>query len=125
LEYEKIPKMSRAEIDDAVARDQYPAVSQAVISAALFSDDLEWAQELCLRLALHQEVLVRGSAILGLGHLARIHGHLDRARVEPVVAIALQGSDSYLRAQADDTADDLQAYLGWHIQRPITSQESS
>ena len=117
MEYEEIPKMSRAEIEEAIARDQPPELSLAVVSASLYSDDLEWAQELCLRLARHKDVLVRGSAILGLGHLARLHGRLDRARVEPIVTAALEDSDAYIRGQANDTVADLETYLGWHIQR--------
>jgi len=53
--------------------------------------------------------------MLSLGHLARIHQNLDRAKVEPVIRRGLQDSSDYVRGQAQAAADDIEHYLKWKI----------
>ncbi len=88
-------------------------MAAAVLSAALHSDDLAWAEQLCVRLAGHAHEQVRGNAVLGLGHLARRFGRLTEGRVAPLMAAALHDTSAYVRGQAAAAADDLEQFLGW------------
>jgi|SRR5688572_7881779 len=121
MKYELIPKMSVADVEAAIGRNQPEDLLRAVLSAALYGRDLEWAQGVCRRLAAHENFNVRGNAILGLGHLARIHGRLDRLVALPIIEAGLIDSHEYVRRQAYAAADDIKHYLGWTVLRPPDS----
>jgi hypothetical protein len=116
--YEEIPELSRAEIEAAIYRDDPTDVSIAVLSAALYAADLDWAQAVCLKLSRHRHYNVRGNAVLGLGHLARIHGRLEEDAVKPVIEAALHDPEDFVRGQAEAAADDVEHYLKWELHRP-------
>jgi hypothetical protein len=118
LSYEPIPVMSIEQIEAAVQKDDPDVLLYAVLSASLHSDDVQWAQSICFKLSAHPHFNVRGNAILGFGHLARLHGRLDEARVKPVIEAALRDPDDYVRGHAGYVADDVEHYLGWRIDRP-------
>ena len=117
VEHEIIPKMSRAQIDAAIARDEPRELRVAVLAVALRADDAVWAESVCERLWQHRSAGVRGNAVLGLGHIARIHGQLDETRVRPILEAALRDPDAEVRGQAEAAADDIQQYLGWSLKR--------
>ena len=75
--------------------------------------DARWAESICLGLATHSHPNVRANAVLGLGHLARVSGTLDRERVAPVIARALVDSHKSVRVHASSAADDVGLFLGW------------
>jgi hypothetical protein len=118
-QYEPIPEYSREEIRAALERDDSSALLYAVLSAALYDPELEWAEALCVRLATHAHFNVRGNALLGFGHLARLHGRLDRAKVQPLIEAGLHDADDYVRGHANDAADDVEHFLGWRLSRPV------
>src|SRR5262245_53444465 len=117
MQYEPIPQMSVEEVEDAIERNQPNELLFAVISAALYGVDRDWAQSVCCRLAVHEHYNVRGNAILGFGHIARIHGWLDRTVVLPIIENGLRDSHEYVRSQAHSAADDVKHFLGWPVQR--------
>lgn len=116
--YEPIPALSRDAIEAALARDEPGELLRVVLSAALEANDAAWAEDVCLRLAGHPHPNVRGNAVLGLGHLARIHGRLDEARALPAIEAALADADDLVRGQADAAAGDVEQFLGWRTSRP-------
>ena len=118
LQYEAIEPLSRDAVDVAVARDDASALVTAVLAVALYSDDLPWAEGLCLRLAGHRDATVRGNALLGLGHLARRHRRLDRARAQPALEAGLRDASAYVRGQTESAVDDVEHFLSWRVRRP-------
>jgi hypothetical protein len=121
--YEPIPEMSEAEIYAALAADDPEVLLYAVLSAALYGEPV-WAAQVCAQLATHGHFNVRGNALLGFAHLARLHGGLglDRSRVEPLIRAGLEDPDAYVRGHAGDAADDVAHYLGWRL-RPNPLQD--
>src|SRR5215470_17199029 len=107
LKYKDIEPLSKAEVEFAISRNDPDELLYAVLSAALYSDDPDWPEAICLRLAKHEHFNVRGNAILGFGHLARIHGQLNKSRVKPLIEAALRDESEYVRNQADAAADDV------------------
>ena len=83
------------------------------ILITLESPDCRWSQEVCIRLAVHPDANVRGNAVLGFGHLARVCGGLDEAIVKPLIESALRDDHPYVRGQATNAADDTAHFLGW------------
>jgi hypothetical protein len=88
-----------------------------VLSAALYAVDCAWAEDICIRLAQHYDENVRGNAVLGFGHLARLHGELTQLRVQPLIEKALHDPSKYLRGHAESAADDVTHFLKWTIRR--------
>jgi hypothetical protein len=118
LRYETIPRLTRAEINSAILRDDSERLVYASLSAALYDDDPQWAESVCVRLADHQNANVRGNAIVGFMHIARIHRTLN-AGVKPLIERALRDDDPWVRAHAEDVASDLEIFLGWKIYSPV------
>jgi len=125
MKYEEVPTMTKVAILDGLNRADPEELKTIVLSAAMGIDDRRWAQAVCLQLATHPEPGVRGNAILGLGHLARIHRRLDRELVEPAILGASLDPDSYVRGHADSAAADVATFLGWKLQRTGGSDPSS
>ena len=115
--YEKIEELGKTEIKAAILRDNPDELLYAVLSAALYSEDSAWAEDVCIRLAAHEHYNVRGNAILGFGHIARIHEKLDEVKVKPLIESALEDESEYVRGQADGAKDDIKFFLRWRFKR--------
>src|SRR5688572_10129212 len=85
------------------------------IVVSLDPPDCVWAEAICIRLARHPHANVRGNAVLGFGHLARICGRLNEAVVKPLIIAGLNDPDAYVRGQAANAADDAGSFLGWRF----------
>lgn len=117
MRYETIPKWTPSEIEAIVVQNHSDEVCIAALSAALYADDPLWAEAICLRLAHHSSEAVRGNAILGFGHIARIHRQLTQTLTQPAIEHALHDESSYVRSQAENAADDVNLFLRWELQR--------
>jgi hypothetical protein len=118
MKYGEIPELSVYAVEAAIRRNEPQELLFAVLSAALYGSSLEWAEDVCRRLATHEHFNVRGNAILGFGHLARIHGRLDQSTAMPIIEAGMVDSHEYVRGQAHGAADDVEHFLGWSITRP-------
>jgi hypothetical protein len=118
MKYGVIPELSVEAVEAAIDRNEPQELLFAVLSAALYGSNPEWAEEVCRKLATHEHFNVRGNAILGLGHLARIHGRLERSITIPIIEAGMMDSHEYVRGHAHSAADDVEHFLGWSITRP-------
>lgn len=114
MRYEEIPTLTREVVEQALRDDVPEVLLRVVIAVSMHDDDGRYAQDLCVRLSAHSHFNVRGNAVLGFGHIARVHGQLDRALVQPIIQAALRDESDYVRGQADSAMDDTAMYLGWH-----------
>ena len=117
MKYEAIPVSTKNEIESAISQDDPEELLYMVLLAALDSDDPMWAEDVCARLSKHEHFNVRGNAILGFGHIARIHKKLTESTVKPLIEAALKDESEYVRGQANDAADDAEFFLKWKIKR--------
>jgi hypothetical protein len=111
LVYSRVAPLTRSEAELVISRNIDTELLYVPISVSMYSDDLPWAEGICIRLSDHKDVTVRGNAVLGFGHLARRFGTLNLAAVEPIIAAALDDPDEYVRGQAVDAFDDVQHYV--------------
>ena len=118
MKYEAIKQLSQGEVEAAILRNDPEELCLAVLSAALHFDDSDWAEDVCWRLSQHEHFNVRGNVIQGFGHISRIHGKLNQKQIKPVIEAALNDGNEAVRGQADDTADDVEWFLKWKINRP-------
>lgn len=79
-------------------------VSEALIAAALYGEDREWAEGWVVRLSQHENPSTRSAAAVSLGHLARLHGEVSEAAVEAVRALL---TDELTAGSAGDGLDDV------------------
>lgn len=113
LQYQEIGALSREDVDRAVREDKTELLLRAAIAVSMHDDDPCYAQDLCVRLSKHPHFNVRGNAILGFGHIARVHRRLDREVVQPIIQAALRDADAYVRGQAVCALDDTSFFLNW------------
>lgn len=113
LVYREIPKLNIAEINSALERNEPEEMLEVVLSAVLYCDDHDFAEELCVRLSSHPHFNVRGNAILGFAHIARIDKRLDEATIKSIIQLALLDEHEYVRGQANAAKEDVEHYLGW------------
>jgi hypothetical protein len=113
LIYVEIPEWTRDAVERTLRDDNPEMLLQAVIAVSMYYADWRYAQDLCVQLSSHWHFNVRGNAILGFGHIARVHGQLDRALVQPIIEAALRDTDDYVRSHGVDAADDTRHFLGW------------
>lgn len=118
VRYEAIPEPNSDHIEEVLARGDLAELRVIALSASLHSENPDQAEALCLRLAVHADAIARGNAILGLGHVARIHRGLTEPAAKLAVESALRDSDEWVRGQAVSAADDLEHFLGWKLDRP-------
>jgi hypothetical protein len=119
MKYKPIERLSIEEVESAISGNDPEDLLIVVLSAALYSDDQRWAEDICLKLSKHEHFNVRGNAILGFGHIARIHRRLDQRKVQPVLEAALKDPSDYVRGQADVAADDVEFFLNWKVDRQL------
>ena len=67
--------MSRIEVEQAIQRDEPHELSIAVLAAALYAEEPEWPQEICLRLAGHSNKACVGMRFWVLATLQESTGH--------------------------------------------------
>src|ERR1700752_335024 len=111
MRYEAIPELSVGDVEAAILRNEPEELLVAVLSAALHGSSLKWAEGVCRKLSAHAHFKVRGNAILCFGHLARIHGRLDRSAVVPIIEAGLVDANEYVRGQAEAAANDVEHSL--------------
>jgi len=103
-----------AAIEAALLENDPDTLLHVPIIVSLNPPDCAWAERICLTLASHTDAQVRANAILGFGHLARVCGALDEAKVRPIVEAALKDADENVRGQADAAASDINHFLDWN-----------
>ncbi|AUX25687.1 uncharacterized protein SOCEGT47_062360 [Sorangium cellulosum] len=104
---------TKAEVEAVIARGDPAELLYVPLVVSLDPPGRVWAEQICLRLAGHPSPDVRGNALLGLGHLARIFRSLHRRRVQPAIEAGLQDRDPGVRGHASSAAEDVAWYLGW------------
>jgi hypothetical protein len=111
--YVEVVPWTRAAVARALAADDPALLLQAVIAVSMSDDDQHYAESLCVKLAGHAHFNVRGNAVLGFGHIARVHRKLNKQVVFPLIVAALTDSHEYVRGHADSARDDTAHFLRW------------
>jgi hypothetical protein len=85
--------------------------TQALLALTYHDPDLHWVEDILLvKIRGDTDDQVRRLSITCLGHLARIHADIDRAKVLPVLNELLD--DRRLGGVAEDALDDISNYAG-------------
>jgi hypothetical protein len=113
LQYEPIPDWTDAEIHRIIEHGDLRELALVPLVASMEPTSRVHAEQICLRFASHPDVNVRGNAMEGFGHIARIFRSLNKRLIEPVMEAGMSDPDDWVRGKADDAADDIEWYCGW------------
>ncbi len=117
MKYEPIKEYSKADIEEALADNNANKLLLIVLSVALYSDDLKYAEKFCVQSSNHEHFNVRGNAILGFGHIARIYRKLNENVIKPIIENALTDANEFVRSQANNAKDDIEYFLKWKFSK--------
>ncbi|MFY1942916.1 HEAT repeat domain-containing protein [Achromobacter xylosoxidans] len=84
-------------------------ICEALVSIAFGSPDWRWAQDTCLSFLRNENPALRRLAATCLGHIARIHGQLDKEAVVPALRECLQ--DPEIVGKVEDALDDIRLFV--------------
>jgi len=85
-------------------------ISTRALLAITFNDtDWQWAQDLCLDLINHTNNNISYLAVTCLGHIARIHGKIDKEKVFD--AFQLKMSDKEIVGRIEDAISDINMFV--------------
>jgi len=88
-------------------------IGYGLVASALNDVDWQWVEDVCLEHSFHKSEYVRSMALLGLGHLGRIHGAvINLERVIPRILECLDDEDTYVRDRSEHSLRDLQVFCG-------------
>ena len=113
LKYEKLPEWSDAEIQAVIARGDPRELLYVPLVASMFPSSRVHAEQICLRFASHPDPSVRGNALEGFGHIARLYRSLNKRLIEPVMEAGLRDPDDWVRDKAEWAARDIEMFCGW------------
>jgi len=109
VKYEEPIDSRWSDVAAALLRRDQDAVLRTLLGAVNAEPDWRRAQDECLRLLAHDDLAVRKLAVTCLGHVARIHRHIDRPRVLSALD-HVASSDPAIAGQVEDARDDIEHF---------------
>ncbi|VDO15750.1 unnamed protein product [Brugia timori] len=106
--FDDVSPLSRQDAEDALASRSSAVVCRALIAIALHEPDWLWAQDRCLEELSNADPDIRGLAATCLGHVARVHRNLEKARA--VAALTPLLADPEVAGRVEDALDDIAAF---------------
>ena len=108
LEFDDVHPMGRDSAIAAFASEDPGEICNALVAVAMFDDDWRWGQDTCLRFLNHDNLNICALAATCLGHIARIHGRIDRE----IVLTAIKGKMSNLTIKGilEDACEDIETF---------------
>lgn len=111
--YVSIPGFTKAEMEQAVADNNIEKLIYVPLFASLYFEDSNFAEKICIKLADHSNDSIRGNAIEGFEHIARIDENLNEEIVKPIITKALKDESEFIRDKAEWTRDYTKQFLKW------------
>ena len=110
LIYHDPEALDRATAERRLSSTDPRVVAETLVNLALREADWRWVEARCADAASHPSPYVRAVVPTCFGHLARIHGIIDWAIVELV--LARLSADPELAGLIEDARDEFEVFLG-------------
>lgn len=110
MKYEELGPIGRREALAELSSGDTGRVTRALVRVALHESDRKWVEDLIAAHLESSDRSVCGVAVTCAGHVARIHGALDTARLLPM--IRRLASDPDVAGRVADALDDIEMYVG-------------
>ena len=115
MKFQDLEHFTNDDVEAAISRNDPSELQFVPVTIALTSSDQSFAEDICIKLAVHGDNKVRGNAIMSLGHIARRFHKLNEQAVKPLIESALTDADEYVHMLAKSAADEIHQFLGWAI----------
>jgi len=86
-------------------------ICNALLGIVFCEPDWQWAQNIFLELLENGHPDIKGLSATCLGHIARIHGKLDKAKVISALKKYLHDPRLHIRGNALDALQDIEQFL--------------
>lgn len=104
---------TEADVDAVIARGDPAELLYVPLVVSMSPPSRVYAEQICLRFATHPDPNVRGNAMEGFGHIARLFRSLNKRLIHPVVEAGLRDEHEWVRGKAEDAAADIEWHIGW------------
>jgi hypothetical protein len=108
-DYNDIP-LDKNAAEKIFASNNVEEICHAMIAVALNEQDWKWVQDKCLYFFMSDNVEISGLAATCLGHVARIHGQIDKDKVMPILRSRL--NEPEIAGRIEDAINDIDMFTG-------------
>lgn len=108
MEYHNVLPLDKDSAQKIFASNDVDRICDAMVVIAFHEPDWKWVQDICLTFFMSDDPAVSGLAATCLGHVARIHGQLEKEKVLPLLYSRL--SDPQIAGRIEDALDDIEMF---------------
>lgn len=108
MEYAGVRALSKREVSGVMKGDNVEAKCRTLISISLNDSDHDWVQNLCFKALRDTHSEVKRCALVGLGHIIRIHGVIDLVKLNN--SLEDLKKDASLSGTIDDLLSDIEIF---------------
>lgn len=101
-------KMFKKEVRKFLRSNDIETLTTVMLYMVNNFDDWIWVQNKCIQLFDHKNFHVQGLAITCIGHLARIHGKIEKNKVIPILEKLKR--NEHLVGRIEDALDDIKMF---------------
>jgi len=81
MKYQEVLPINKNDAERIFASDNLEKIREALVAVSFYEEDWKWAQDECLKFLSHENNIISGLAATCLGHIARVHGKIERGKV--------------------------------------------
>ncbi|MFJ8072319.1 CPCC family cysteine-rich protein [Peribacillus sp. NPDC096447] len=86
-------------------------VINGLLELSVSSDDLDFVQDIMVMYSEYEDAKIRGTAILCLGHIAKVYKKINKELVLLIINQGFQDESSFVREQSRLALDDINFYI--------------
>ncbi|RAZ88458.1 hypothetical protein DPM33_23295 [Mesorhizobium hawassense] len=116
LVYEGVKELDRSRTYKSLLSGETGEQIRAILTIS-WHDDWRFAQDVCFKYARHTDYSVRNIAIVGIGHIARIHGAIEIGSVLALLADLRHLGHHH--GSVEDMLSDIMVYVARQGRREI------
>lgn len=109
MKYQEVSPITRHDAEIAFSSGNPDSICDALVSITFYDSDWRWVQDWCIHFSNHPVNYVRGLAANCFGHLARIHGCLEKEKVIAILQKLLD--DPEVCGRAEEALEDIKMFL--------------
>jgi hypothetical protein len=107
--FDEIPPVVKSQAEMAFEKGTTKEIVFSLLGTSMHSADWEWTEKWCLHFLESPVPEIRNTAIICLGHLARIHRRLHKTKV--LNALSKYMSDPACSGQIEDAIEDIELFV--------------
>ena len=108
MQFENVEAIDRFSAEIALASNDATKICQTLVSLAFHEPDWQWTQNRCIEFLQSGDMNIAGVSATCLGHIARIHGKLEKEKV--IAALRLKLDRNEIAGVVEDALDDISIF---------------